>query len=59
MTATGSPWPGSARGPDMDAGKTAVILAKLLAELLSDNAAGYAVCAECWRDWASAAIERP
>ena len=41
-----------------DQGKTVVILAKLLAELVNDNAAGYAVCAECWRDWASEAITR-
>ena len=38
--------------------RVTVILAKLLAELVNDNAAGYAVCAQCWRDWASSAIER-
>jgi len=38
--------------------RVTVILAKLLAELVNDNAAGRAICAECWRDWAAEAIER-
>jgi len=36
-----------------------VMLAKLLAELVSDNAAGHAICAECWRSWAAEAVNRP
>jgi hypothetical protein len=38
---------------------TVVVLAKLLAELLSDNADGYGVCPGCLRSWAAAAVERP
>jgi hypothetical protein len=43
---------------NMDAGRTAVILAKLLAELLADNGDGYGVCPECFRAWSASAIER-
>ena len=35
-----------------DSTAVAVRLARLLAELVSANDAGYAVCAECFRPWA-------
>jgi hypothetical protein len=38
---------------------TVVILAKLLAELLSDGAVGHGCCIECFREWAELAVERP
>ena len=44
---------------NMDAGAVAVVLAKLLHELVNDNAAGRAVCAECFRAWSLEAITRP
>jgi hypothetical protein len=38
--------------------RVTVVLSKLLCELVNDSAAGLCVCAECFRDWASSAIER-
>ena len=38
---------------------TVVMLAKLLAELLSDGETGHGCCLECFRAWAILAIERP
>jgi hypothetical protein len=35
-----------------------VMLAKLMAELVSDNVSGRYVCAECFRSWAAEAITR-
>jgi hypothetical protein len=56
--AAGDPEGFGAVARNADHPKTTVVLSKLLAELLSDNAAGYGCCPECWRAWASAAIER-
>jgi hypothetical protein len=56
--ASGDPLGFGAVVRNADHPQVTVILAKLLAELVNDNAAGYAVCAECFRSWASAAIER-
>ncbi len=44
-----------------DQGAVTVVLAKLLAELAADNAAGHGACGEpeCFRAWASEAITRP
>jgi hypothetical protein len=44
---------------NMDPARTAVTLAKLLHELVNDNAAGRFTCAACFREWAAEAISRP
>lgn len=40
-------------------GPVTAVLAKLLAEVINDNAAGRVVCAECFRSWAIESITRP
>jgi hypothetical protein len=56
--ATGDPLGFGAIIRNADHPKVTVILAKLLAELVSDNARGIYICADCWRAWAAEAIQR-
>jgi hypothetical protein len=42
----------------MNTYEVAVTLAKLLSELVNDNARGLAICAACFRQWAAEAVNR-
>ncbi len=42
----------------MNSYEVALTLAKLMCALVTANESGQAACAECFRDWATSAIER-